>query len=91
MVPLELQLEEGKKNASDRYLWYFCVWSLNSQFRVDLLIPEEDVIGGYSMVSPPHLLAEEGIFQLAIKYHEHPPTFWMSTKAGYMILVEGLA
>lgn len=48
--------------------------------RVDLHIPSEDVVGGYSITSPPHQLMEQGTINLAIQHSDHPPTFWMTTK-----------
>ena len=48
--------------------------------RVDLHIPGEDIVGGYSIVSPPHQLKETQSIELAIKHNNHPPTLWMTTK-----------
>lgn len=48
--------------------------------RVDLHIPSEDVVGGYSITSPPHQLTEQGTINLAIQHSDHPPTYWMTTK-----------
>ena len=50
-----------------------------AQSRVDLHIPSVDVVGGYSITSPPHRLREGGTFNLAIQYSDHAPTLWMST------------
>lgn len=50
------------------------------QPRVDLKLPGVDVVGGYSITSPPHQLTERGTFNLAIQYSDHAPTLWMSTK-----------
>ena len=50
------------------------------QPRVDLKLPGVDVVGGYSITSPPHQLKERGTFNLAIQYSDHAPTLWMSTK-----------
>ena len=48
--------------------------------RVDLHIPSEAIVGGYSITSAPHHLRERGTIDLAIQYSDHPPTLWMSTK-----------
>ena len=50
---------------------------------VDLHIPAMDVVGGYSIVSPPQQLAEEQTLELAVKHSDHPPTLWMTTKVGH--------
>ncbi|XP_064394503.1 oxidoreductase NAD-binding domain-containing protein 1-like isoform X2 [Halichondria panicea] len=47
---------------------------------VDLSIPSEDVVGGYSFTSPPHQLKEQGTVTLAIQTSDHPPTLWMNNK-----------
>lgn len=47
---------------------------------VDLCIPSEAIVGGYSFTSAPHHLRERGTIDLAIQYSDHPPTLWMSTK-----------
>ena len=47
---------------------------------MDLKLPGVDVVGGYSITSPPHQLRERGTFNLAIQYSDHAPTLWMSTK-----------
>ena len=48
--------------------------------RVDLHIPSEDIVGGYSLTSPPHQLRERGTVELAIQSSDHPPTLWMTNK-----------
>ncbi|MCG8623931.1 MAG: hypothetical protein MJE68_18320 [Proteobacteria bacterium] len=52
--------------------------------RVDLHIPEEDTVGGYSITSAPRQLAERGTINLAIQHSDHPPTHWMTTKVGQL-------
>lgn len=47
---------------------------------MDLSIPSEDIIGGYTFTSPPHQLQHEGTATLAIQNSDHPPTSWMSNK-----------
>lgn len=47
---------------------------------VDLHIPSEDIVGGYSFMSPPHQLREHGTAELAIQSSDHSPTLWMTTK-----------
>ena len=49
-------------------------------YRVDLHIPDEDIVGGYSITSTPNHLAERGSINLAIQYSDHPPTHWMHTR-----------
>jgi len=48
--------------------------------RLDLFIPGVDVVGGYSICSPPHQLVTQRTLQLAIKSSPHPPTLWMCTQ-----------
>lgn len=47
---------------------------------LDMMIPGVDVVGGYSMWSPPHLLRDSGHLRLAIKVSKHPPAHWVHTK-----------
>ncbi|RUS78325.1 hypothetical protein EGW08_013903 [Elysia chlorotica] len=47
---------------------------------VDMFIPGVETVGGFSMCSPPHLLAETGTLHLAVKYSTHPPALWIHTK-----------
>ncbi|KAL5466981.1 hypothetical protein EMCRGX_G031146 [Ephydatia muelleri] len=47
---------------------------------VDLHIPEENIVGGYSITSTPLCLQTAGTIDLAIQYSTHPPAHWMHTK-----------
>ncbi|KAH9499269.1 Oxidoreductase NAD-binding domain-containing protein 1 [Bulinus truncatus] len=47
---------------------------------VDMFIPGVNVVGGFSMCSPPHLLETDRILHLAIKYSNHPPAKWIHTQ-----------
>ena len=68
----------------------YTLYTFNNRFtfpdvcRVDLRIPEEDTVGGYSITSAPHQLAERGTINLAIQHSDHPPTHWMTTKVGQL-------
>lgn len=55
--------------------------------RVDLHIPNEDIVGGYSISSPPHQLAEDYSIELAIKHSDYPPTLWMTTKVSLKVVL----
>jgi hypothetical protein len=48
--------------------------------RVDFVVPELDAIGGYSVASPPSLMRKNGFIELAVKYSEYPPTYWIHTQ-----------
>jgi len=54
-----------------------CVWH-----RVDVHMPGIEVVGGYSMTSPPEQLEDplKGTLELAIKSSSHLPTEWMTNK-----------
>ena len=54
-------------------------FSVNNS-RIDLFIPGVDVVGGFSICSPPHQLATEQTIRLAIKSSFHPPAQWMCSK-----------
>ncbi|KAK3775048.1 hypothetical protein RRG08_048258 [Elysia crispata] len=47
---------------------------------VDFLIPNVSPFTGYSMTSPPSLLASSGVLDLAVKYSDYPPTLWVHEK-----------
>lgn len=47
---------------------------------VDMYITGIDVVGGYSIACPPSILKKKGYIELAIKYSEHPPSYWIHTK-----------
>ncbi|XP_029640270.1 oxidoreductase NAD-binding domain-containing protein 1 isoform X1 [Octopus sinensis] len=44
---------------------------------LDLMIPNISRIGGYSMVSSPVSFEKDGILQLAVKFSDHAPTYWV--------------
>uniref|UniRef100_A0A0P4W8E4 Oxidoreductase NAD-binding domain-containing protein 1 n=1 Tax=Scylla olivacea TaxID=85551 RepID=A0A0P4W8E4_SCYOL len=44
---------------------------------VDLFIPGLEIVGGFSMCSPPHQLAQEGTLDLGVKYSKWPPALWV--------------
>ncbi|XP_050731765.1 oxidoreductase NAD-binding domain-containing protein 1-like [Eriocheir sinensis] len=44
---------------------------------VDLFIPGQEVVGGFSMASPPSQLAGEGVMVLGVKYSKWPPARWV--------------
>jgi len=44
---------------------------------VDFFIPNVDMIGGFSMCSPPSDLEDEKSLSLAVKYSEWPPANWL--------------
>lgn len=46
---------------------------------VDFFIPGVKTVGGFSMCSSPGLLQREGVVELAVKYTEHPPAYWVHT------------
>ena len=48
---------------------------------VDFFIPGVEQVGGFSMCSSPKLLRTEGQLDLAIKYSQWPPAYWIHTKA----------
>lgn len=47
---------------------------------VDFNISGVTPFTGYSMVSPPSLLASSNVLDLAIKYSDYPPTLWVHEK-----------
>ncbi|XP_060579511.1 oxidoreductase NAD-binding domain-containing protein 1-like [Ruditapes philippinarum] len=47
---------------------------------VDMFIPGVETIGGFSMCSSPLRLTEDQCLDLAVKYSEHPPAYWVHTK-----------
>ena len=53
---------------------------------MDVHIPGVDVVGGYSMTSPPHQLDDPSIktIELAVKHSPHPPTEWMTTNVSVL-------
>lgn len=44
---------------------------------VDFFIPGLSTVGGFSICSSPKKLKEKSIIELAVKYSEHPPAFWI--------------
>ena len=79
---------EGGRKGGERERERERTWhSLPALFacRVDLRIPEEDIVGGYSITSPPHQLSQGGTINLAIQHSDHPPTHWMTTRVQYLI------
>ena len=44
---------------------------------VDFFIPNVEMIGGFSMCSPPSDLEDEKSLSLAVKYSEWPPANWL--------------
>ena len=51
-------------------------------FRVDMMIPGVETVGGFSMCSSPQLLQQSGVLDLAVKYSSHPPAHWVHTQVG---------
>lgn len=49
-------------------------------FRVDLIIPGLEKVGGFSICSSPGLLHRHRIIELAVKYTKHPPAHWIHTE-----------
>lgn len=49
-------------------------------YRVDMFMPEVDIVGGFSMYSSPEQLQREGTIDLAVKYSTHPPALWVHSK-----------
>lgn len=49
---------------------------------VDFFIPGLPVAGGFSFVSTPCQLEQEGTFELAVKHSTHPPAAWMHEQVG---------
>ncbi|RDD42780.1 Oxidoreductase NAD-binding domain-containing protein 1 [Trichoplax sp. H2] len=47
---------------------------------IDMMIPEIEVVGGFSLCSSPFLLQKENLIQLAVQYSTHPPALWIHTK-----------
>jgi benzoate/toluate 1,2-dioxygenase reductase subunit len=48
---------------------------------LSLHIPGCNIVGGYSVVSPPYEAMEKALFKLAIKYSNYPPTVYMYNKS----------
>lgn len=48
-----------------------------SHFRVDVFIPNENQVGGFSMCSAPSVMKSDSKLQLAIKYSSWPPSNWV--------------
>ncbi|KAK4303841.1 hypothetical protein Pmani_017880 [Petrolisthes manimaculis] len=44
---------------------------------VDMFIPGMEIVGGFSMFSPPDQLAQDGTIDLGIKFSRWPPAFWV--------------
>ncbi|CAL1529255.1 unnamed protein product [Lymnaea stagnalis] len=47
---------------------------------VDMFIPGISTVGGFSMCSPPHVLRQQRMLHLAVKYSQHPPAQWIHTE-----------
>ena len=47
---------------------------------VDMMIPGVDTIGGFSICNSPHSLLQDGCLELAVKFSDHPPAFWIHTE-----------
>lgn len=44
------------------------------------MIPEVEIVGGFSLCSSPVLLRQQNLIQLAVQYNEHPPALWIHSK-----------
>ncbi|KPP76536.1 oxidoreductase NAD-binding domain-containing protein 1-like, partial [Scleropages formosus] len=44
---------------------------------VDFFIPGVEKVGGFSICSSPGLLQREGVIELAVKYSQHAPAYWI--------------
>lgn len=47
---------------------------------VDTFIPGLATVGGFSLASPPSLVAKDGVFQLTVKMADHPPARWLHSQ-----------
>lgn len=47
---------------------------------VDFFIPNEPVVGGFSICSAPNQFRQRGTLELAVKYADHPPAKWVHEK-----------
>ncbi|CAD5117141.1 DgyrCDS5947 [Dimorphilus gyrociliatus] len=54
---------------------------------IDTHIPNVPVIGGFSMTSTIDHYTKTRKIGLAIKYSEHPPTYWFHNKASLLKLI----
>nr|CAB3264611.1 oxidoreductase NAD-binding domain-containing protein 1-like [Phallusia mammillata] len=56
----------------------------NAEFKagqwVDMFIPGVDTVGGFSICNSPKDLQENGIIELAVKFSDHPPAYWIHSK-----------
>jgi ferredoxin-NADP reductase len=48
---------------------------------LDVFIPEQQIVGGYSLISAPQEISEAKAFDLAIKGSSHPPARWFHQEA----------
>lgn len=73
------------KNLSTSVKGYTLSVPKSSTFKagqwVDFFIPGVEMIGGFSMCSPPSELENENELTLAVKYSEWPPANWLHTSA----------
>ena len=69
------------------YKCYYALFLCKQLFRIDLFIPGVDVVGGFSICSPPHQLVTEQTIRLAIKSSPHPPAQWMCSKVVSIFIV----
>ena len=44
------------------------------------MIPEVDTVGGFSICNSPTSLQKQRYIELAIKFSDHPPAYWVHTK-----------
>ncbi|GAB1606437.1 oxidoreductase NAD-binding domain-containing protein 1-like isoform X1 [Argonauta hians] len=44
---------------------------------IDLMIPQVNKVGGYSMTNSPGSFKQDGILQLVVKFSEHPASSWI--------------
>ena len=61
-----------KSNFIILFVFYCC--------RVDFLIPNVQIVGGYSMCSAPFRLQTDKLLELAVKYSDHVPAHWVHKK-----------
>ena len=54
-------------------------------FRIDMHITGMDMVGGFSIACPPSVLKKTRFIELAVKYTEHPPAYWIHTQVGGQI------
>lgn len=55
--------------------------------RLDLFIPMDNAIGGYSMCSSPMEFQNSGIFELAVKRSEHIAATWMHNEVRFQLFL----